>query len=179
MIEQANKVDVVVTGLGWVGAGVRSIDGVLREMVRSARSSLDITVYSLTDGAAIVFEEIEAALGIGVKVRLVVNDLGDQRNAARNRLRTLLDRFPGQFHVWNFPRQPDAEKAGLHAKVIVVDRRKALVGSANLSFLGLAGSHELGVSVDGPAAERVALCVDQLLGTRFVTPCVTSKDIPE
>lgn len=176
---QGDAVGVVVTGLGWAGGGIRSIDGVLRELVASAQRSLDATAYSLTDGAGPLFDEIESRLESGVKVRLIINNLAEPAKApARFRVGLLLDRFPGRFMLWDFPKRGEGEMASLHAKLVVADRSRAFVGSANLSFHGLAASHELGVSVDGPAAAEVALCVDRLINSRYVVACTTSKEIP-
>jgi cardiolipin synthase len=50
----------------------------------------------------------------------------------------------------------------LHAKVLVVDRSIALVGSANLSFHGMVSNHEMALVVRGPTAEVIAERFDML-----------------
>lgn len=174
------SVDVAATGLDWVGGGIRSISSLLDELIRNARHSLDITAYSVTDGAAVVFDALEKRLRDGVTVRLVVDNLADRRKAAaRALLAPMLDRFPGNFLLWDYPKRDVSEMAGLHAKLLIADRSRALVGSANLSFLGLAASHELAVCVNGQAANTVALCFDRLVVSSHVSKCTTSKDLPE
>jgi len=65
---------------------------------------------------------------------------------------------------------PTQEQADLHAKVIVVDRKKALVGSANLSLRGLMNNHELGVVVEGPVAAEIARAIDMLMASPYTMP---------
>jgi len=50
----------------------------------------------------------------------------------------------------------------LHAKLIVVDRSIALVGSSNLSWKGLILNHELAVLIEGPTAAKVGNLIDVL-----------------
>ena len=178
MNNSVSEVSVAVTGLGWAGGGIRTIDGAMTDLVRSALSSIDITAYSMTGGASQVFDLIEDRLAANVTVRLVVNRLQHQVPPARLWLERLLDRFPDNFLLWDYPQPEASEMAGLHAKVVVVDRARALVGSANLSFLGLAASHELAVVIDGQAAITVARCVDRLVGSTYVRKISQPKDFP-
>jgi cardiolipin synthase len=180
VITEANKVEIAATGLAWVGGGVRSIDGVLCDLIRKATETLDLTAYSITDGASRVFDEIENRLVAGVKVRIVIDNLGDPKKAAaRERLADLQTKFPSKFVVWDYPKADQNEMAGLHAKLIIADRRTALIGSANLSFLGLAASHELSVCIEGDAASAIALCFDQLVVSRYVVDCPSVKGLPQ
>ena len=50
----------------------------------------------------------------------------------------------------------------LHAKVVVADRLRAIVGSANLTAHGLLLAHELAVLLEGPAADDIAARIDLL-----------------
>jgi phosphatidylserine/phosphatidylglycerophosphate/cardiolipin synthase-like enzyme len=54
------------------------------------------------------------------------------------------------------------QKKILHAKVIVVDREKAVVGSANFSYGGMASHYEVGVYVDGDEAETLAKMIESV-----------------
>lgn len=177
---RANKVEVAATGLAWVGSGVRSINGVLEDLIRATRATLDLTAYSITDGASRVFDEIEARLAAGVKVRIVIDNLADpKKGPARKRLAALQKQFPGTFLVWDYPKTDQSEMAGLHAKLVIADRERALVGSANLSFLGLAASHELSVCIEGAVASTISLCFDQLVMSKYVASCPNIEGIPE
>jgi len=56
----------------------------------------------------------------------------------------------------------DPEKRQLHAKIIVADRKKAIVGSANLSWGGMYSNYEIGLLIEGEAAWKLAEIVDTL-----------------
>ena len=51
----------------------------------------------------------------------------------------------------------------LHAKVIVVDRKGAVIGSANFSWGGMVANYEVGVLIDGYEAWKMAKLIDELL----------------
>jgi phosphatidylserine/phosphatidylglycerophosphate/cardiolipin synthase-like enzyme len=54
----------------------------------------------------------------------------------------------------------------MHAKVVVIDRRKALVTSANLTARAQAENIELGLLVDhAPTSQRIAAYFDGLIAT--------------
>lgn len=50
----------------------------------------------------------------------------------------------------------------IHAKVVVVDRRKAVVGSANFSWRGMYGNYEIGVLIRNKPAWTLGKIVDRL-----------------
>ena len=61
---------------------------------------------------------------------------------------------PPELLTWEVP---EAEKhLKLHAKVLVADRRDALVTSANLTMHALDRNMEMGVRVTGAAGRRIA-----------------------
>jgi phosphatidylserine/phosphatidylglycerophosphate/cardiolipin synthase-like enzyme len=160
--------EILVTGMGWLGGNVRSLSVKLGDIIRAARSSLDITVYSLTDGADEVLAVIDERAAAGIRTRIIVDDLEplveDKKYWLRERLREMIRTNPATVEVWNFPHE--SKNDGIHAKVVVADRTHAIIGSANLSFRGLLAAHELGVLVHGSAARTAAECIDKLILTR-------------
>lgn len=154
-----NAVSVAVTGLTWMGSGIGSIETAIGKLFREAREEITLTAYSITGGADILLDWMEAALDRGVQVSMVVNRLEGQSPEATTRLRGFAGRYL-HFRLYDFA--PDGG-FDLHAKVIVVDRRMALVGSSNLSRSGLLNNHELAVLVEGFAAVDVARALDLLL----------------
>jgi phosphatidylserine/phosphatidylglycerophosphate/cardiolipin synthase-like enzyme len=54
----------------------------------------------------------------------------------------------------------------LHAKVIVSDRDKAVVGSANFSWGGMTSHYEVGVYVDGDEAETLAKMIESVADSK-------------
>jgi phosphatidylserine/phosphatidylglycerophosphate/cardiolipin synthase-like enzyme len=155
------KVNVVVTGVGWVGSGIGSIESALERLFREARQEVTITAYSISSGADIVLQWIEEALARGIQVRFIINRLDFQPTDVVAFLRRLAAHY-AHFQLYNFTSASDVD---LHAKTIVVDRKLALVGSSNLSRRGLLANYELAVLVDGIAAGEIAQTLDLLLNT--------------
>jgi len=60
------------------------------------------------------------------------------------------------------------EENDLHAKVIAVDRKVALIGSSNLSRRGLQANHELAVVVEGTEVDVIASALDRLFGSQYL-----------
>ena len=164
---QTERPEVLVTGLEWLGGNVRSLSAKLGEVIRAAEFTLDITVYSLTDGADELLAVINEKAAVGVRIRIIVDDLESVEDYnkffLRAKLREMIQRNPETFQVYNFPHESNTD--GLHAKVVVVDRTHALIGSANLSFRGLLSTHELGVLVYGETARTTAECIDKLINS--------------
>lgn len=159
-------VQVAVTGTGWIGGGVPSVERVLLEVIRAAKREVMLTAYSITTGSARVLEALEEALATGVRCVLLVDRFLEQPPSVRNTLERLVARYPYIANIHDWPRGDDAE--GVHAKLVVADRAVALVGSANLSGRGLLTAHELAVVIRGPTAESIARLIDQLLQAPFI-----------
>jgi cardiolipin synthase len=142
-----------------MGAGIGSIESALERLFREARQEILLTAYSISTSTDLLFEWLESTLARGVEVKLVVNRLDTQASDVDYRLNRLSASYP-HFRLWDFVPENEAD---LHAKVVVVDRRLALVGSSNLSRRGLIANHELAVLLEGQAAADVAKAVDLLL----------------
>jgi len=151
-------ISVVVTGTAWMGSGIGSIESSLERLFREARQEIALAAYTISSGADLLFDWLEAALSRGVQVRLVVNRLNTQPSEVVAWLRCLAKTYP-YFHLYDFISEGEAD---LHAKVVVVDRRMALVGSSNLSRRGLLTNHEIAVLVEGPDAATAASVLDRL-----------------
>jgi cardiolipin synthase len=156
---EINKVTVVVTGLAWMGRGIRSIDSTIEEMLTHASDEIQVAAYMITKGAEDFIRLISQCLSRGVRVTFIVNRFRNQPKEIQSIIAQLRRRFP-HFNLLEF--HPKDENEDLHAKLIVVDRSKALVGSPNLSWKGLVLNHELAVIVVGPAASRIGNLIDIL-----------------
>jgi phosphatidylserine/phosphatidylglycerophosphate/cardiolipin synthase-like enzyme len=154
-----DRVDLAVTGLAWLGAGAPSVDQELRNLVRSARREISACAYSITTNALSLLAEIDEVVAQGVTATLVVNALTEQHADVQSFLRGAA-RARDRWRIYDFVASGPA--AELHAKVVVVDRSAALLGSANLSYRGLVANHEIAVVVRGPTAESIASRIDML-----------------
>ncbi len=153
-----NRTRVVVSGLGWMGSGVGAVETAIRELFQGARQEILITAYSIGN-AGDFFDLLEDALARGVAVRMIVNRVKGQHVTSQDKLAALLKIYP-HFQLFDFDR--GSELADLHAKTIVVDRKRALVGSSNLSRNGLRENHELGVVLEGKEVSDIASALDSL-----------------
>jgi phosphatidylserine/phosphatidylglycerophosphate/cardiolipin synthase-like enzyme len=154
-----NTVTVVVTGLAWIGRGTRSIDSAIEEMLTDATDEIQAAAYMITKGAEDFIKLIGECLSRGVRVTLIVNRFRKQPQEIQHMIVQLARQHP-HFKLLEF--DPKDKNEDLHAKSIVVDRSKALVGSPNLSWKGFVLNHELAVVVEGPAAARIGNLLDLL-----------------
>jgi cardiolipin synthase len=164
--ERVDNVSLAVTGAGWLGGGVPAVERVLAELVGSAQQEIMLTAYSITPGSDRIWLEFHRALATGIRVVVVIDRLGEQHEDTRSMLHRLVQTYPDAFSLYDFAGED--EGTGLHAKVLVVDRRVALVGSANLSLRGMVTAHEMATIVRGPTADRIAQRLDALTGSSLV-----------
>ncbi|MBA3532202.1 MAG: endonuclease [Ardenticatenales bacterium] len=158
-----SNVSVVVTGIDWMGGGVGSIESAIQQLFQEAEQEILLTVYALTNGADMLFEWLEMALIRGVEIKMAINRIDEKTADVRAQLIQLADLYP-HFYLCNFTSD---DQIDLHAKLIVVDRRKAIVGSSNLSRRGLLTNYELAVLIEGPTATEIANVVDRLLSRLY------------
>jgi len=142
-----------------MGRGVGSVQSVIEELLSRANSEIQIAIYEMTAGAEDFLDRLATCLARGIRVMMIVNRYDDKPAFIREKLKSLAGKFP-QFEILKF--QPEIESEDLHAKILVVDRQDALVGSANLTWKGLVGNHELAVAISGPTASKIAELVDKL-----------------
>lgn len=127
-------------------------------MLASAKQSILITGYSLSEYFSDLIECIIRKSQEGILVKFFVNDIESQGTFDR------LCCYKGRFlKIYNYPRQSDKMSA-LHAKVISVDQEDTLITSANLSYHGQEGNIELGTRIN---SKELAKQVDEVF-TRLI-----------
>lgn len=159
----AHNVAIVAT-LPEAGADFATTRDAVTDMVRSATQHLMVLGFGLTD--AKLREEMIVAAGRGVAMTVV----GER---SRDDLLAFARSWPATVPMATFLQLVEAQpgtSALMHAKVIVADRRWALVGSANFSSGGLSTNMELGLRIEGPAAERLCTIVERLRTGRWLEP---------
>lgn len=149
-----NDVQVVVSGLSWMGSGLRSIESALHNHFTSAQDEILIASYAISNMASGFFKDLKAAIERGIRVRMIINRFEAQPTIVKQKLLTLSKQYPHLLFIYSFSPKSDLED--LHAKLIITDRQRALIGSANLSLRGLFQNHEMGVSIEGIEAARAA-----------------------
>lgn len=150
-------IQILATGSKFIGEGVRGTGQVIEELIRQAKNEIQIMAYLFTESGKII-PLLEKSLQKGIKVTIVINDLGKQDAEIKKKISILGKEF-SNLKVVNFLKEGGEQ---LHAKVVVVDRKKAVVGSANFSWSGLTRNYEVGVLLSGEAAWKLGKLVDDL-----------------
>lgn len=146
-----NDSAILATGQVWMQRGIRTIDAVLKELLRDARRDVVMTVY-IAVASREFLEMIHSLLVRGVQTHLLFNGWNAQQKRVRDGLANFASGMSG-LHVYDFQNSP---RSSLHAKAVAVDGRRAVIGSANISESAMLWNYELGVYVEGRAAETVS-----------------------
>jgi len=158
---QPERLTLAVTGTAWMGGGVGSVQSAIEELLSRADNEIQIAVYDMTAGAEEFLKRLATCLARGIRVTMIVNRYYQKPSFIIERLDEMARKFP-YLELLDFRPKNDSED--LHAKILVIDRREALVGSANLTWKGLVGNHELAVVISGSTASKIAGLVDKLCG---------------
>lgn len=178
-----SSLELVTSGPDVVGV-TRDTGVVLRELFTGAENRVLVVGFVVHQG-----REIFAALADRMRHRLdlAVRLCLDIRRAPGDttRAQALVRRFAERFvrHEWPGPRLPElyydprslalGETAGtsLHAKCVVVDGVKSLIGSANLTEAAQLRNIEIGLVVSGPLiADAVERHIDALIAGGHLQP---------
>lgn len=157
------KTQVVWTGPKVEGSYVRTTREVVREIVRGAEHDLLVVGYWIAareDGEGVIEELIELlaeATQKGVALTMVLDER--RRSDGTDNRRVLLDVWPAgvplpRLLTWRLP--PDDKHLKLHAKLLVSDKRDALVTSANLTWYAMDRNIEMGVRIVGKPAATIS-----------------------
>ncbi len=123
--------------------------------------------YTLPEIAA----DLQAAVVRGCAVDVVFETV-DDNDAYRGPSQPFAD-IPGLMR-WRWPHEQRPPGAALHAKLLVVDGRRALVGSANLTHRALNANTEAGiVTCDEQLASALERHVRDLMVAGVFTPLTT------
>ena len=155
---------IVATGTEFVNKGLRRTQPVIQDMIKNANKSIHILNYSFGPDAEGLWDMLDDILGKGKHVTIVANDLSklDDGNLWEKKVKDRLSVLNNKFGKRNFVLADFKKHDGfMHAKVIVADRNKMVIGSANLSDGGLKNHYEMGVLIEGEEAGMVAKIIQQ------------------
>ena len=177
MVYADTTVDVIgASGSVWVGyKAVNAID-LFFETLREAEETVQISSFTMGHKT----EEMDEFFGIieellrspHMKISIIVNDdspKGKKKNPSlsdysRKRLKKLEKKYPDQFYPSYFLSKKTSSGLGkiLHAKLTVVDRTTALIGSANISKTALESNYEIMIKITGEAAADISAMLTRL-----------------
>lgn len=149
---------VVVSGPTTDAVPVRLTSAVAVEIVHGAIHSLLVVSFAAY-GVAEVVAALDQAADRGVSIDLVLESTAEEGGTLHGPSgAAAFDALRGKAQFWYWPahNRPGvgASRAALHAKLIVADRRVALLGSANLTDKALANNLEVGVILRDPDVVR-------------------------
>ena len=134
----------------WTGPGAagdqRLTAAVLHELVANARERIllvSFAAYTLAELAT----DLQKAVERGCRVDVVFETEEDSAGAYSGPQSTPFGSVTGA-HRWRWPADHRSPGAALHAKLLVVDGCRALVGSANLTHRALTANLEAGVLIE-------------------------------
>lgn len=120
---------------------------VILEMINSTEKELTLTAFILSSYE--IIEHLHHALARGVNVRVIMNSPDNQMPEIIQKLRYLEKEYP-------YMRIIGVTDVTMHAKVMVVDRKIALVSSANFTMSGMMKNYEMGLLVnDSEIAQQI------------------------
>ena len=147
---------ILTTGSRLKRKEFRNIDTLVYELLENAMEQIHLVSYVITDGAMWLVDLIEKNLQKGRSVKFIVNEL-DPSKRITERLHSMSVKYR-DFDLVEFSKRYLGET--IHAKAIVVDRRRAIIGSMNFTWGGMVGNHEIGVLLEGPDVEDLAYMLD-------------------
>jgi len=151
---------IVATGDKLIGGGVRTIYTCIEDMIESAEHDILIATFSMSQNIKELLNLLEAKLKLGVELIIIINRLQEQSEEIKNYLQYLENNYDF-IKIINFSKiDPGSE---LHMKVIVVDRKKALIGSANFTWKGLLDNYEIAVYFEGEKADEIYQLISKII----------------
>jgi len=181
--------ELVTTGPESPHAVTRDTAAVLAEMFTDARQSVVVVGYSVYQGRQ-VFRTLADRMQDrpDLLVRMFLNIQRDRTDTSA--ASELVRRFVHEFKTRQWPMdrrlpdvfydpravEPAAEKrASLHAKCVVVDRRRVFVSSANFTEAAQERNIEVGLLADNPGlADRITKHFDALVDAQVLKPALQS-----
>ena len=161
---------VVISGPSHPATHLRDTSAVFRELIETTQEELILVSYALHNGKEI-FEPLVArqklhpdlAIHLMLDIPRTKGDttLSDQL-VARYRRKLLSEQWPGDLppKLYYFTPSLDLDwrlRASMHAKVIISDRRRVFITSANLTKAAQQKNIEAGIVIDDPStAQQVA-----------------------
>ena len=152
-------IEILATGNKIIGNGTKSIYKKIEDMISSAENDILIATYSISGNIKEILNIIETKLKIGVEVKIIINDIKEQSNEIQQYLEYLKNTYDF-IQIINF--REIFSNSDLHMKVIICDRKKALIGSANFTWKGLLDNYELGVYLEGKKADEIYQTISKI-----------------
>jgi phosphatidylserine/phosphatidylglycerophosphate/cardiolipin synthase-like enzyme len=156
---QTAVIELAVSGKYWVGRKGGSVLTSIREITDIAQDEIQLTVYAFGKNTLGFLQILQTILARGIKIQIIINRFSRQPASIRKKLAELKKQF-GYLTIFDF--NPQNQNEDLHAKIIVIDRTWAVVGSPNVSWHGYISNHELALILKGEMVQTIAGMIDDL-----------------
>lgn len=184
--------DLVLSGPESPGIATRDTAAVMHSLIMEAKREVLLVGYALYN-AKNLFEPLARRLSSEPDLRVwCCFDIGRKPNDTSLAFE-IVARFAREFVTEHWPWEPRPEvyydprslepsgphRSSLHAKCVVVDRRAALVTSANFTEAAQQRNIECGVVIrHAPLAEQLARYFETLCQTHQLRPCAMATQAP-
>ena len=149
-----NEYELVASGEKWIGEGIKSSANVISDLIDGSFNNLTLTIFILFDRQ--IWNKLKSAVERKVKVEIFIYEHHDIK------YKGLVDevveysiRHPSYLKVHK------TNEDYIHSKVIIADRSKVYLGSANLTQRGLSQNYELGIFVND---KEFAFNLERIIG---------------
>jgi len=173
LMDDRGAIELVWTGPRTGLIPTRRTEQVILEVIDSAKDEVFLVTYVFYRAAAVT-DSLNAAVGRGVKARILLESSIDHGGALRgDSVEAMAKAVPGAtIYVWD-PSAKEAQgavvSASVHAKCAVADGQLAFITSANLTSAALERNMELGVLIRGGlATQRLHSHLDALVTTKVI-----------
>lgn len=130
----------------------RKTGAALSQLILSAKKSILIVGYAISTNMNEITKDLEAKSKEGIKLTFMINRLEEKRD--------FLDwarKLPYPPELYNRQEDPNAPMSSLHIKCVIVDGKKAMFGSANLTYHGMKANRELGIIIKDESVVRTVV----------------------
>jgi phosphatidylserine/phosphatidylglycerophosphate/cardiolipin synthase-like enzyme len=140
----------------------RRINMAVDELLRGATDEIVVIGYELSERG--VLARLAERASVGVRVEIIV----DGQQTSIDAIHAGWPRGAGRARVWTSAADGRGRAVRLHAKALIADGRRALIGSANFTASGMRSNLELGVVLDGPAVRTIRQYAGELIRRNLV-----------
>lgn len=132
------NIKIFASGDKWIGQGVTSTFAIFSDLIDSANNSLLLTIYVLSSKE--IYTKLIKAVERGIEVEIFIYFDENYVDIIR-KLKQLSEKY---YYVKIYVLKEEV----IHSKIIISDKSRVALGSANLSFNALYKNYELGVFIE-------------------------------
>jgi len=167
VVGELNRTEIAWTGPATDAVSMRRVDQLIYEMMSGAEQEIFLVTYAAYKAEKAV-KSLSDAVARGVQVSLIIEVSKESGGTLKfDGLEAFRTAVPGaQLYYWPQSKRKKSDSGAygsMHAKCLVMDRKRALVSSANLTDYALEANMELGLCVERAVAKRLADHFEQLI----------------